>query len=287
MRNNSTTRWAAPVALLLLLASLGCGSETPQTEGELLLEEGEALYFRALDGETELRGEAIAVLEQGMALEPEHGRGSLMYAMALLSALAEDLDITVVTRIEPAFERAIALNPDDARIPGWLGTVRVRMAQTLGNDEALDDAIAFMIDAADAFPEFNNFSLALAFARLPRSTPYPEMALDRLEAILDCGDTYDVCRNTDLVPHNVEGSLMTFGDVHARLGHIEEATAYYEAALHTPDSHRWAYRSTAQQFLDDVEARVAAMSSDTPDEPPQWFSEGATSCVGCHGRSVE
>jgi tetratricopeptide (TPR) repeat protein len=274
-------------ALWVLPTAAGCGSETPKTEGELLLEEGEALYFRALGGETELRGEAIAALEEGMLLEPEHGRGSLMYAMALLSALAEDLDFSVLTQVEPAFERAVELNPDDLRIPGWLGTVQVRTAMALGNQEALDAAIEAMIEAADAYPEFNNFSLALAFARLPRSTPYPQMALDRLEAILDCGDSHDVCRNTERVPHNVEGSLMTFGDVHARLGHLEEARAYYEAALSTPDAARWAHRGTAEGYLEDLPDRVARMSDDDPDDDPPWFSEGETSCVGCHGRSVE
>jgi tetratricopeptide (TPR) repeat protein len=279
--------WRLVWGAWLLATALGCGSGDAKSEGELLLEEGEALFYRALAGEKELRGPAIDALEEGMRLEPEHGRGSLMYAMALLSALAEDLNFLVLGQVEPAFERAIVLNPDDARIPGWLGTVQVRTATVLGNEAELEQAIAAMIEAADAYPEFNNFSLALAFARLPLSTPYPQMALDRLLSILDCADTHDVCQNTPLVPHNVEGSLMTIGDVYARLGHLDEARAHYEAALATSDSARWAHRATAELYLANIEDRVANMATDEPSEPPPWFSEGPTSCVGCHGRSVQ
>lgn len=253
----------------------------PPPDAEALLAEGEALFYRALGGETELRREAIRTLERGLELEPDHPRGNLMYGMALLSALAEDMDFRYAAEVEPALEHAMAVNPDDRRIPGWLGTVRVAMAQVLGDEAALADAIAFMIEAADRWPDFNNFSLAIAFAPLPLDTPYPEMALERMNAIADCGARTDVCTN-DNVPHNEEGSLMTFGDIHARLGHTEEARAYYQMAVDHPNAATWAYRDHAQAFLDAVDERVALFTNDDPSDDPRFFSAGETSCVGCH-----
>lgn len=44
----------------------------------------------------------------------------------------------------------MALAPDDLRIPGWLGTVKVGAARALNTGVA--EAVAFMIEAADAFP---------------------------------------------------------------------------------------------------------------------------------------
>ena len=137
----------------------------PPPDPEAVLEEGEALFFRVLAGEKELRGEAIATLEYGLTLAPDHPRGSLMYAMALLSALAEAEDFRVVGDVEPALLHAIEVNPDDARIPGWLGTVRVAMARVLGDEARLEAAIAYMIEAADRWPDFNNFSLAIEIGR--------------------------------------------------------------------------------------------------------------------------
>lgn len=285
--------------LSLLVLSMGCEGQAvpadagpidaasgptdagPPPDPEAVLEEGEALFFRALAGEKELRGEAIATLEYGLTLAPDHPRGSLMYAMALLSALAEDEDFRVVGDVEPALLHAIEVNPDDARIPGWLGTVRVAMARVLGDEARLEAAIAYMIEAADRWPDFNNFSLAIAFAPLPLETPYPAMALERLDAIADCGARTDVCTN-DNVPHNEEGSLMTFGDIHARLGNVEEARRYYTLAVEHPNAASWAYRPQAQTFLDEVDERVARFTNADPMDDPRFFSAGETSCVGCH-----
>jgi tetratricopeptide (TPR) repeat protein len=283
------------LACVLALALAACGDPTaeptdagppetdagPPPDAEALLAEGEALFYRALGGEKEQRRAAIRTLARGLALEPDHPRGSLMYGMALLSAIAEDNDLRYAADAIPALEHAMAVNPDDRRIPGWLGTVRVAMAQALGDEEALEEAIAFMVEAADRWPDFNNFSLAIAFAPLPLESGYPAMALERMNAIAGCGARTDVCTNAS-VPHNEEGSLMTFGDIHARLGDAEQARAYYRMAVEHPDAASWPYRDEAQAFLDAVDERVARFTNDDPSDDPRFFSAGETSCVGCH-----
>lgn len=264
---------------LFLLALAACQSSP--SDAERLLTEGEALFYRALGGETELRDEAILTLEEGLALDPDDPRGSLMYGMALLSALAEDFDLRYANAVIPALEHAYEVNPDDARIPGWIGTVRVNTARVLGSEEQLAEAIDYMVDAADLWPDFNNFSLAIAFAPLPLDTPYPEMALERLDAIADCGARTDVCRN-DVIPHNIEGSLMTYGDIHARLGHTEEARGFYTEALAQPSAATWRYRDHAQAILDSLDERIERFTNADPADDPLFFSAGETSCVGCH-----
>ena len=258
-------------------------AETETTANPLadqLLVDGEALFFRAMAGETNLRTEAILKLSTGVSMSPDSARGQLMYGMALLSSVAEDGNVFAALSAQPALEKAMALAPEDLRIPGWLGTVKVGAARALNSGVA--EAVAFMIQAADLFPEFNNVSLAIGFGRLPLDTPYPQMAVDRLMATADCGGELDVCRNTTRVPHNNEGALMLFGDVHARIGDHAQARYYYELALASPDAATWDYADEAQAVLDDLDNRVDLYLDADPANDPVFFAEGKVACVACH-----
>jgi len=245
-----------------------------------LITEGEALFMRALAGETSLRGAAILALSTGLLANPEHARGQLMYGMALLSSVAEDQNILGALQAQPALEKAMALAPGDLRIPGWLGTVKVGAARVMNS--GVDEAVAFMLDAADAYPEFNNVSLAIAFGRFGLDTPYPQMAIDRLVATADCAGDLDVCRNTERVPHNNEGALMLFGDVFARIGDHAKARYYYELALASPDAATWDYAGDAQAVLDDLDDRIDLYLDADPANDPVFFAEGRVACVACH-----
>lgn len=244
------------------------------------LADAEALFQRVLRGEIGLRKQAIAAFEAALADHPDDARGQLLYGMALLSAVAEDGDFTAALKAQPALEKAAALAPNDLRIPGWIGTVKVGAARTLGI--GVEDAVDYMIAAADAFPEFNNVSLAIAFGRFPLDTPYPQMAIDRLVSTASCVDDLDVCRNTTRVPHNFEGALMLFGDVYARVGNKAEAERYYGMALASPDAATWAYRDEAQAVLSDLDGRIARYLDTNPFNDPPFFAEGAVACVACH-----
>jgi len=235
-------------------------SDPEVAQGRVLLAEGEALMWRALAGEVTLRQDAITTLEAGLALAPDDPRGTLVYGMTLLSAIAEDNDIASALKAGPALEHAIATNPDDRRIPGWLGTIKVALARFTGDEATLAAAIDYMLAAADLYPEFNNVSLA----------------------IVDCVDSHDVCRNNARAPHNNEGSLMLFGDVHARLGEVEAARTYYDAALASPDAATWDYADQARAVRDALEARITLYLDADPANDPPFFAEGSTSCVGCH-----
>ncbi len=255
-------------------------ADTSNPVADQLIADGEALFFRALAGETSLRTEAILKLSSGVTLDPNHARGQLMYGMALLSSVAEDGNLFAALSAQPALEKAMALAPEDLRIPGWLGTVKVGAARALNTGVA--EAVAFMIEAADAFPEFNNVSLAIGFGRFPLDTPYPQMAIDRLTATANCVGEFDVCRNTERVPHNNEGALMLFGDVYARVGEVATARYYYELALGSPDAATWDYAGDAQAVLDALDDRVALYLDADPSNDPQFFAEGRVACVACH-----
>jgi tetratricopeptide (TPR) repeat protein len=247
---------------------------------ELLVELGIARCQATLAGDTGGRQEALDTLVEAAAAAPESARVRIYLGMCSLAAVVEDGNFAAVANVEPALTEAIALDPDDRRIPGWLGVYKVNLAAVLG--DGLPEAIAYMQAAADAYPEFNNVSLAIAFAPLPLESGYPAMAISALEAIEGCGATDPRCRNSDAVPHNVAGSLMLFGDVHARVGDAATAATYYQAALDDEAAATWPYRAEAQAALDDVVARAAAWSDADPANDPIFFAGGPHACRGCH-----
>ena len=240
------------------------------------------LCYEALQGDVAKRQAGLDALKAATEKYPNEGRAFLFLGMCSLAALAEDNDVTVLSDIDPALVRAIELMPEDRRIPGWLATVRVQTARILNDAEALETAIAEMIAAAELYPEFNNVSLAIAFAQFPLETPYPDMAVDALEAIKDCGETDDKCTDNEAAPHNVPGSLMLFGDVYARTGDVETARGYYEQALEQPSSSTWTFGADAEAIIEGLDERVANWTDADATNDPAFFLSGIRTCRSCH-----
>lgn len=303
----------ASLLALLALAAVGCGDEAatggPGGAGEGAGAEGGAgaggaaeggagegggvvdppevaeaiaACYETLHGDVSGRDAALAALQQATEQYPDNGRAHLFLGMCSLAALAEDGDLGALGSIEPALERAVELMPDDLRIPGWLATVRVQTARLLGTEAEVQAAVDEMIAAADLYPAFNNVSLAIAFAGFPLETGYPQMAVDRLVAIQDCGEVDEKCRDNEAAPHNVPGSAMLFGDVHARVGDAEQAAIYYGLALEADSAATWPFAADAQSMLDGLDARVAAWTDLDDTNDPEFFVSGLRTCTGCH-----
>lgn len=263
-------------------ASSGTGGEGGSEADPPEVAAAIAACYETLQGQVEGRSAALEALKAAVEQHPDSGRGHLFLGMCSLAALAEDGDIGALGDIEPSLTRAIELMPEDRRIPGWLATVRVQTALVLGDDEGLEAAIEEMIEAADLYPEFNNVSLAIAFAALPLDTPWPEMAVERLAAIEDCGETDAKCRDNEAAPHNVPGSSMLFGDVYARVGRVDEARGYYQSALDADSAATWPLADEAQLLLDGVDDRADAFADADPDNDPDFFLSGTRTCRACH-----
>lgn len=246
------------------------------------VKEAIAACYATLHGDVSGRADALSKLEAATVAHPDNGRAHLFLGMCSLAALAEDNDVGALKDIVPALERAIELMPDDRRIPGWLATVKVQTARVIGDQAGIEAATKEMIAAADLYPEFNNVSLAIAFAGFPLDTPYPAMAVQRLEAIASCGDTDEKCRDNAAAPHNVPGSSMLFGDVYARVGDKAHASTFYAAALGAPSASSWLLKDTAQASLDGLDDRVARWTDADASNDPEFFLSGKRTCTACH-----
>lgn len=266
-------------------AADGPATDAPVTDAPVCdLPCAEAQFTRALRGEVAMRDRAIRALRAVTEAEPTNGRAFLLYGMAQLSALAEDSSVRYLNTIEPALVRARELLPEDRRIPGWIAVLHVQLAVNGGTEEARRAALAEMTAATDAYPDFNTFNFMLMSPLFDLASGIPMECIRRANSISDCSVRDVRCQNTALVPHNVEGALATFGDLHARVGDRERALSYYRQALASPDASGWGYRSIVQGYIDGIDARIAGFAAGGTGRP-QFFSEGRTSCVGCHAPS--
>ena len=205
------------------------------------------------------------------------------------------------------FGEALVLRPDDARIHGWQGAVKLALGDLHRDERSTREGYYQLLRGAREYPEFNLFSAAYPLSQLPRDNPRfdegVEYTWDTLEACI--GGDFDreafaygaympeatergvkrVCWSTQLVPHNFEGFFLNMGDMLAKQGSAEEARRAYETARLSPSYETWRYADVLDERLEDLDARVAlfARATGEHDEPEIMFNS-PYACVGCHAR---
>jgi tetratricopeptide (TPR) repeat protein len=306
-----SSRWAQQAVWIgcLMTSLLGCRAaatdeaddaaeedvEIGESESGVSLAAAEATFFEVLGGRTERRAEAIRELKAATRREPDNARAHLLLALARLSAVAEDNRLVSLPFIDKEFAAAQRLDPTDHRIPGWRVPLRVQfVAQPYLRGltflrPQLDQRMKELEDAATEFPQFVGFSAAMMMAPLPHDTGYPAKARAWADLLskTECTPEFErFCGNTPLVPHNIEGQRVIYGDVYARAGDLAKAREQYELALAEPTASpsEWRHYAQAQERLDTVADRVRRWNDDDPKNDPAFFHEGKTACVGCHGR---
>ena len=209
---------------------------------------------------------------------------------------------------ERYFEEARQLAPEDQRIPGWLGGVKLALGN-IHRDERLTREGYFMLkEAAAAYPRFNAFSFAYPIAARPHDSPRfaeaveamwtnlelcaqrkydrtrPQIDWTRLAALsTDTGPTR-VCWNTARVPHNVEGFFLAAGDTWLKNGQKEAATAAYQVIKQVPEYASWRYKAALEERLANLDDWMRRLRDNDPTNDPPIMMSSAIACVGCHAR---
>jgi hypothetical protein len=138
------------------------------------------------------------------------------------------------------FDEAVKLNPSDARTLGFLAA-HIVAEGTLHKDERLvRRGYSVLLEAIDAWPEFNFFTAGFVLSRLPADSPrfkeglewqWREMdvcAQERIDRTNPDYSTYmaletregprRACWNSWIAPHNFEGFLLNMGDMLVKSG---------------------------------------------------------------------
>lgn len=197
---------------------------------------------------------------------------------------------------EHYFEEAYRLRPEDHRILGWLGSVRVSLGAVRQDPAIAAEGARLLQEGIRKYPQFNLFTAAFTSAGLPTDEPRFRDALARLWRNVDAcsgiqshaapAETYETarrvdpsCANTTKAPHNFEGFALNLGDMLVKAGEPSEAVSAYARARLAPSYAYWPYRELLEERIKNVDAVAQRVREGRP--PPMMFGSAYT-CAACH-----
>ena len=207
---------------------------------------------------------------------------------------------------EQYLSQARRLTPADHRIPGWIGGLELALGSFHADDRLKRRGYFRLRRAMQAYPEFNGFSFAFPLISQPSWSPLLQEAVDAMwEAAELCNrESYDrrrpsfdyrrfaehrtatgptrVCWNTELVPHNMEGFFLHFGDLLLKAGHDHAARAAWEVIMQIPEYPTWPYRAALQERLAGFDEWKRTLRDDDPANDPPYMLRSPIACTGCH-----
>jgi hypothetical protein len=208
---------------------------------------------------------------------------------------------------ETYFAQATVLRPNDYRIPGWLGGVKMALGRIHGDEGKSREGYFLLEDGVARFPEFNHFTKSYIFSNLP---PSHERFREGLEAmwksievctgagidrrapdyrafyrrVADLSGALRVCHNLPMVPHNFEGFFLNNGDLLVKAGEPEAAEVMYANARLAPSFAEWPYREALEERIRTAQIRAEAFRSNDQQRWPEMMVASSMACTGCHQR---
>jgi hypothetical protein len=202
------------------------------------------------------------------------------------------------------FEEAVRLNPSDARTQGFLAG-HTMIEGTLHGDERLVRRGYFMLlDAIDAWPEFNLFTAGYVLSRLPADSPRFKEALEWQWRNLDVcvGERLDranpdftkymkletregvkrVCWNSWIAPHNLEAFFLNMGDMLVKSGDWQTARKVYANARLTREYATWKYAGVLDARIAQAQENVASFNGAAGAPVRPIMINSAYACSACH-----
>jgi len=183
------------------------------------------------------------------------------------------------------FRKALALNPKDTRIYGWLGPLLYVSGHVSGMKDIVAEGEQVMAVGVAKNPEQNLFGRALAYRMTATNKEqlvddlYRTMELcsgkkmDRARFVLSpTTRDHPSCKDTKYAPFNVAGTLFWAGEYFLAEGDMVRARDAFEGALRTDDKKAWPYRKLAEE-------RIAATGAKR-----MKLTKGPASCMLCHRR---
>lgn len=289
----------------------GAGGSASDAVAQFYVDFAASRYSRA--------DENAAALDALLEQEPTAGDAAVVRGLAHLwhiSELGRDPSqdpssvLGEASKLMSQFQQARDNNPDDPRVPCWLGLVQIVTGQQLSNARLVAQGYATIEEGVDAFPEFNLFCRALAYAPLPASNPDYTRAIDAMFETMDLcyGEPVDranptiedyleqatsegdkrVCWNDAIAPHNAEGFYLFFGDLLVKAGDTATAQVLYENAQLIAEYEAWPYKSLLEQRLsDDLDAKILLYTDEDPtNDPPLGGDSAHRGCAYCHAATA-
>jgi hypothetical protein len=211
-------------------------------------------------------------------------------------------DDTVVAR--RYFHEAVRLDPSDARTLGFLAGHTVNEGAIHKDEKLTREGYYMLLDAIEAWPEFNLFTAGFVMSRLPADSPRFQEGLEWQWRALDiCIDgkidranpdyakymsletregPKRACWNSWIAPHNLEGFFLNMGDMLVKSGDWQTAQKIYANAKHMKEYPTWKYQAVLDDRIRQAQANVALFNA--PNETPnaRMMINSEFSCMACH-----
>ena len=220
----------------------------------------------------------------------------------LSSVPATITDDTFVAR--RYFAEAVKLDPSDARYRGFLAGHTLAEG-SLHKDERLTRKGYFMmLDAIDAWPEFNLFTGGFVMSRLPAESAQFREGLEWqwrtldlcIEGKLDRAkpdyspymrlETHEgkqrACWNSWIAPHNFEGFFLNMGDMLVKAGEWQVAQKIYANAKLSKTYADWKYQSVLDERISRAQDNVVRFNAAGGDPAARMMIDSEFCCMACH-----
>lgn len=203
------------------------------------------------------------------------------------------------------FSDAVELNPNDARLKGFLGDMQLVSGKTFGNEREQVKAYFQLKRAISLWPEFNYFTAGYVMSTLEPNSKYYSEALEwQWETLNLCAETEvsridpdfspymklqtdfgvkRVCWNSWIAPHNFEGFFLNMGDMLVKQGDWKTAVKIYKNASLSEGYEKWPYRKMLEERIKHAKENVMNFRMKKPDSPDkQILFDSGRGCVVCH-----
>lgn len=304
-------KFMASISTVIILCAIDAGTQSSAGErADGLLAHATGTFWEAFENEQyQSLPEVKHLLSAAFLTSPQAPRAALLLGHAHLWRAAESdrepgRDPRIVENLMLAqrwFEVAARLDPDDRRITGWLGSVKLPLGRVTRDHELIRSGMADLEQATAAYPAFNHFTAAYSLAAFSNDQQHLQAALEhKRQAIAHCSgvaidedrpatEVYELakaedtaCGNSELAPYNYQGFLLSLGDLLARDRQLELARSAYQRAQQAPGSDQWPYRHLLDERLVYLDRAIEDQGSgiEMGDLPVLATSEYA--CAACH-----
>lgn len=202
------------------------------------------------------------------------------------------------------FDEAVRLDSSDARYLGFLAG-HIVLEGSLHKDERLIRRGYYMLlDAIEAWPEFNLFTAGFVMSRLPADSPRFKEGLEWQWRTLDVcvQERIDrknpdyakymkletkqgakrACWNSWIAPHNLEGFFLNMGDMLVKSGDWQTAQRIYANAKRSREYASWKFADVLEERIAQAQANVATFNSAAGPTARPIMIDTTFTCMGCH-----
>jgi hypothetical protein len=207
------------------------------------------------------------------------------------------------------FQEAVQLNPHEARYLGFLAAATTTEGRIHKDEKLTRRGYSLMLDAIDAWPEFNLFTAGYGPSRMPAESERFQEALqwqwrtldlcagERIErtspdfapymALATTTGPKRACWNSWIAPHNFEGFFLNMGDMLVKAGAWQAAQRIYANARQSPTYSEWKFRDVLETRIAAAQANVAvfnAPAGNADGAVPPMMVASPFACMACHQR---